>query len=155
MKDNKNIKIISTNIQVIRDYTIFEFIEAGIVLLGSEVKSIREGRVNLKDSYATVKDGEIYLVKSHISEYTHANRANHNPERERKLLFKKKEINKLIGRTTERGYTLVPTKIYFKGPFVKVEIGIARGVKQYDKRETIKKREMERETAFYLTSKKR
>lgn len=153
--ENNRIKIISTNREARRDYTISDLFEAGIVLLGSEVKSLRENKVSLKESYATVKNGEIYLINSHISEYHHASRENHNPKRDRKLLLNKKEINKLMGRVTEQGYTLIPTKIYFKGPYVKVEIGVARGVKRYDKREAIKKRDTERETAFYLTSKKR
>jgi SsrA-binding protein len=116
-----------------------------MVLTGTEVKSLREGRAQLKDGYATVEDGEVWLHNVHIPPYGPASRANHDPERDRKLLLHKREIDRLIGKTAERGLTLVPTRIYFSGPNAKVEIALARGKDRFDKREAIREREMERE----------
>lgn len=134
-----------TNRKAHFNYTIEEEIEAGIVLLGSEVKSIREGKANISESYITENNGEILLINTHISEYKGANRFNHEPKRPRKLLLKNKEIQKLIGKIHTKGFSAFPLKIYFnKKGFAKVLIGIGRGKKLYDKRETIKKREENR-----------
>ena len=143
-----HIKIVCQNKKARHDYHIIEVIEAGMVLLGTEVKSLREGRANLKDSYARIRDGELYLVQAHISPYSHASHDNHDPERVRKLLVHKRELKRLTGKTQEKGLTLVPLKIYFKDGKAKIELALASGKKSYDKRETLKrqtqKREMER-----------
>jgi len=141
MKD----KIIAINRKARRDYEILECIEAGMALKGSEVKALREGRVNLKESYAKVHNGEVFLVNAHISPYSHSNLQDHDPVREKKLLLHKSEIKRLTGKTQEKGLTLVPTKLYFVRGRAKVELALARGKRQYDKRETIKRRDMERE----------
>jgi SsrA-binding protein len=138
-------KVVATNKKALHDYFILEKIEAGICLLGTEVKAIREGRLNLKDSYATVRSGETYLLNCHISPYSHGNRENHDPTRSRKLLLHLREIRKLIGKTQEKGLTLVPLRVYLKRGRVKVELGIARGKKLIDKRETERRKEADRE----------
>lgn len=127
------------------DYQILETIEAGLVLTGTEIKSVRERRINLKDGFAQIHNGEAWLMNVHISEYTQGNRFNHDPLRARKLLLHKKEIQKLTGQTSEKGITIVPLKVYLKHGFAKVFLGIAKGKHDYDKRETIKKRDQERE----------
>lgn len=127
------------------DYQILETIEAGLVLTGTEIKSVRERRINLKDGFAQIHNGEAWLMNVHISEYTQGNRFNHDPLRTRKLLLHKKEIQKLTGQTSEKGITIVPLKVYLKNGFAKVLLGIAKGKHDYDKRETIKKRDQERE----------
>lgn len=127
------------------DYQILETIEAGIVLTGTEIKSIRNGKANLKDSYATIKNGEAILLNMHISPYEQGNIFNHNETRTRKLLLHKKEILKLRDKIQTEGYTLVPIKLYFKGSLAKILLGIAKGKKTYDKREAIKKRDIERD----------
>ena len=127
------------------DYQILETLEAGLVLTGTEIKSVRERRINLKDGFAQIHNGEAWLMNVHISEYTQGNRFNHDPLRARKLLLHKKEIQKLTGQTSEKGITIVPLKVYLKHGFAKVLLGIAKGKHDYDKRETIKKREQERE----------
>jgi SsrA-binding protein len=127
------------------NYFIDDTFEAGIVLVGTEVKSLREGRANLKDSYAVVKDEEVYLHELHISPYTHGNRYNHDPLRVRKLLLHKQEIRRLYGKSREKGLTLIPLKMYFKNGKIKVEIGIGRGKKLHDKREDIKLKEDRRD----------
>ena len=127
------------------DYFIEETYEAGIVLKGTEIKSIRKGSANLKDSYAIIKKGEAYLLNMYIAPYEQGNRFNHDPRRTRKLLLQKKEINKISGQITTEGYTLVPIKLYFKGNKAKILLGIAKGKKTFDKREVIKKRDLERE----------
>lgn len=127
------------------DYQILETLEAGLVLTGTEVKSVRERRINLKDGFAQIHNGEAWLMNVHISEYTQGNRFNHDPLRARKLLLHKKEIQKLTGQTSEKGITIVPLKVYLKHGFAKVLLGIAKGKHDYDKRETIKKRDQERE----------
>jgi len=139
-------KIISTNKKAYFNYEILETYEAGISLMGSEVKSIREGRISLKESYAEIKDGEVVLVNCHISPYEPANRFNHEPTRERKLLLHRREIKRLIGKILEKGLTLVPTKVLIndKGK-VKVEVSLAKGKRAYQKREIIKERDRERE----------
>lgn len=142
------IDIVTQNKKAFYDYFIEETFEAGIMLTGTEVKSLRAGKANLKDSYARIKDGEIFLLNTHISPYNQADGfKQHEPERTRKLLLHKKEIMKLLGKTREKGYTLVPTKIYFKDGKAKVEIGLARGKTSYDKRDTIKARDVKREIA--------
>jgi SsrA-binding protein len=141
----EKIKLISQNRKAFHDYEISEKFEAGIVLLGTEVKSLREGRANLKDSYAKVKRNEIFLFGLHISPYSHASFDNHDPERVRKLLMHRSEIKRLLGKTQERGFSLVPLKLYFKEGKAKVEIALARGKKEYDKRETLKRKEESRE----------
>ncbi len=138
-------KIVAQNRKAFHDYTIEETTEVGIVLTGTEVKSLREGKANLKDSYVLIKGTEVLLLNCHISPYTHGNIMNHDPLRTRKLLLHGKEIERLQGKAAQKGYSLIPLKIYFKGPRAKVEIGLARGKKQYEKRETIKKREADRE----------
>ncbi|MCC6502775.1 MAG: SsrA-binding protein SmpB [Deltaproteobacteria bacterium] len=150
------IEIVTQNRKAFHDYFIEETFEAGIMLTGTEVKSLRAGKANLKDSYARIKDGEIYLLNTHISPYTQADSfRQHEPERTRKLLLHKKEILKLIGKTREKGYTLIPTKIYFKGGKAKVEIGLAKGKTSYDKRDSIKAREVKREIEKTVKQRKR
>lgn len=139
------IKTIAVNKKAVHDYFIFERIEAGIVLKGTEVKSLRDGRANLKDSYARVNNGEVFLLDCHISPYPCGGHFNHDPERPRKLLLRKKEIKKLLGKMTEKGMTLIPTRLYFKEGLVKVELGLAKGKKQYDKRDALRKKEERRE----------
>ncbi|MBW1980342.1 MAG: SsrA-binding protein SmpB [Deltaproteobacteria bacterium] len=140
-----NIKIVCQNKKARHDYHILEVIEAGMVLLGTEVKSLRQGKANLKDSYARIKDGELFLMQAHISPYSHAHYDNHQPDRVRKLLVHKSELKRLTGKTQERGLTLVPLKIYFKNGKAKVELALARGKKIYDKRETLKRKTEQRE----------
>ena len=139
------IRLVCQNKKARHDYHIVETIEAGMVLLGTEVKSLREGRANLKDAYARVKKGEVYLYGLHISPYTHASYNNHEPERVRKLLLHASEIKKLLGKTQERGFALIPLKVYFNKGRAKVELALAQGKKLYDKRESIKRKEEARE----------
>ncbi len=139
-------KLLATNRKAYHEYFILEKLEAGIALLGTEVKSAREARINLKESYAAVRDGEAFLINCHISPYSHGNRENHDPLRRRKLLLHIREIRKLIGKTQEKGLTLVPLRMYLKRGRIKVELGVARGKKLYDKRETERRKETERET---------
>ena len=139
-----NTKLISKNPTAYHNYTIEDKLEAGIVLSGTEIKSIRNGKANLKDSYAIIKNGEAYIVGMHISPYEHGNIFNKDPLRDRKLLLNKREINKLIGLTKQKGYSLVPISLYFKGSLVKVELGIGKGKKLYDKRQDIAKKDAER-----------
>jgi SsrA-binding protein len=146
MTDRPPTHLIADNRKARRDYHLFDTFEAGIVLLGTEVKAIREGRVNLKDSYGRVVHGEVFLYNLHISPYSHRGYTTHEPLRCRKLLLNRAEIRKLIGKTVERGLTLVPVRMYFKRGRVKVVISVAKGKKNYDKRETIRRREVDRET---------
>ena len=136
---------VATNRQASHRFHLLERWEAGLLLRGSEVKSLREGGAQLRDSYATVKDGEVWLHKVHIPPYKPASRENHDPDRPRKLLLHRREIDRLIGRTQERGLTLVPTRMYFSGAHAKVEIALARGKDLYDKRQALKDREQRRE----------
>jgi SsrA-binding protein len=139
-------KVVATNRKAFHDYHVEERLEAGIVLKGTEVKSLREGQVNLKDSYASVDHGELVLHHCHISPYSHGNIMNHDPVRPRKLLLHRKEINKLLGKTQQKGLTLVPLRIYFSPRgLAKVELALAKGKKLYDRREAIKAREVGRE----------
>ena len=144
---NDGIKTICQNKKARHNYHIEDTMEAGVVLLGTEVKALREGKANLVDCYAVVEHEEVFMVHCHISPYTPAHAFNHNPMRKRKLLLHKKEISRLIGLTREKGYNLIPLKLYFKNGRVKVELAVARGKKAFDKRETIKKREADREIA--------
>jgi SsrA-binding protein len=138
-------KLICQNRKAWHNYSIEEKYEAGISLLGSEVKSLREGRANLGDSYGNIKSGEIFLMDAHISAYSHANRLNHDPLRTRKLLLHKQEIRRLIGKVQEKGYTLIPLRLYFSDGRAKVELGLAKGKKLFDKRESLTRKTMERE----------
>ena len=149
-KTKSGLKIISNNRKAKFNYFFDEFFEAGIVLKGSEVKSLRDGKANISESYAFDVQGEIYLVNSHIHSYKESSYNNHDPKRNRKLLLNKREINKLIGRINREGYTLIPTKLYFRKGKAKVEIAVAKGKKQYDKRHTKKKRDWDREKARYF-----
>lgn len=145
MSEKNNSRLIAENRKAYHDYFIVERFEAGIALTGTEIKSIRMGRINLKDSFARVENGEVFLYNVHISPYTHGNRYNHEPLRVRKLLLKKKEIMKLFGRTQEKGFSLVATKLYWSGDWAKVELGLAKGKKEYDKRDAIKEKDSKRE----------
>ena len=149
-KTNSGLKIICLNRKASFNYFFEDLIEAGIVLKGSEIKSIRDGKVNIADSYAIEKKGEIFLVNSHIAQYKQANISNHNPTDERKLLLSKREINKLIGKMQKDGFTLVPTKMYFKKGKAKIEIAVAKGKKQFDKRATKKNRDWNRDKARFI-----
>ena len=149
-KTNNGLKIICLNRKAGFNFFFDELIEAGIVLKGSEIKSIRDGKINIAESYAIEKDGEIFLINSHIPMYKQASYSNHNPTDERKLLFSKREINKLIGKVNRDGFTLIPTKMYFKKGKAKIEIAIAKGKKQYDKRQTKKTKDWNRDKARYV-----
>ena len=149
-KTNTGLKIICFNRKARFNYFLNDLLEAGIVLKGSEIKSIREGKVNIADSYAIEKNGEIFLINSHIPIYKEASYTNHNPTNERKLLLNKKEINKLIGKVNIEGFSLIPTKMYFKKGKAKIEIAVAKGKKQYDKRENKKNRDWNRDKARYF-----
>ena len=149
-RTNPGLKIICLNRKASFNYFFENLIEAGIVLKGSEIKSIRDGKVNIANSYAVEKKGEIILVNSHIASYKQASYSDHNPLAERKLLLNKKEINKLIGKMERDGFTLVPTKMYFKKGKAKIEIAVAKGKKLYDKRETKKNRDWNRDKARYI-----
>ena len=149
-KTNPGLKTICLNRKASFNYYFEEFLEAGIVLKGSEIKSVRDGKVNIADSYAIEKNGEIVLINSHIAPYKQASYSNHNPMDERKLLLNKREINKLIGKIHREGFTIVPTKMYFKKGKAKIEIAIAKGKRQYDKRLTKKDRDWNRDKARYI-----
>lgn len=148
-------KVIASNRKARHDYHVLDTMEAGIMLTGTEVKSLRDGKANLKDSYARVHNGEVYLFNTHISPYNEGSYNNHEPLRERKLLLHKKEISKLIGKVQEKGLTMVPLKLYFKNGKVKVELAVVRGKKMYDKRRDIDKRESEREIKRHMKNKQR
>ena len=149
-KTFSGLKIITINRKASFNYFFKEIFEAGIVLKGSEIKSVRSGKINIGDSYAVDKDGEIFLINSHIPIYKQASYSNHNPYSERKLLLNKREINKIIGRIHEDGLTIVPTKMYFKKGKAKLEIAVAKGKKQFDKRLSKKTRDWNREKARYI-----
>jgi SsrA-binding protein len=144
MKED-NIKIICRNRKAYFEYAIDDLFEAGLVLKGTEVKSLRQGKASIDDAYARFRDGEIYLYNAHISPYSHAPVEGHQPERPRKLLLHRYELRRLLGKVQERGYTLIPLKLYFKDEHAKVEIALARGKKKFDKRETIRQREEKRD----------
>jgi SsrA-binding protein len=145
---------VAENRKAFHDFHLMETFEAGLVLLGTEVKAIREGRVNLRDSFARVEDGEVFLYNVNISPYSHRGYADHEPLRRRKLLLHRDEIRKLIGKTVEKGMTLVPVRLYFKNGRVKVAVSLAKGKKDYDKRETIRRREADRETRAAIKSRR-
>ena len=145
-EEKESTQPIADNRKAFHDYHILETFEAGIALLGTEVKGIREGQANLRDSYARVEMGEIWLFNVHINPYSHRGYVDHDPRRKRRLLLHKHEIRKLIGKTVEKGLTLVPTKLYFKNGKVKVAIALAKGKQDHDKRETLRRREADRET---------
>ncbi len=149
-KTNHGLKIICLNRKASFNYFFEDLIEAGIVLKGSEIKSIRNGKVNIADAYAVEKKGEIVLINSHIAKYKHASSSNHEPTEERKLLLNKREINKLIGKIQRDGLTIVPTKMYFKKGKAKIEIAIGKGKKKFDKRATKKDRDWNRDKARYV-----
>ena len=158
MKDKTERELAQSNIaenrKAYHDYHLLETFEAGVVLLGTEVKAIREGRVNLRDSFARVEDAEVFLYNVNISSYSHRGYADHEPLRRRKLLLNRDEIRKLVGKTVEKGMTLVPVRMYFKNGRVKVAVSLAKGKKEYDKRETIKRREADRETRAAIKSRR-
>jgi len=143
-------KLIASNKKAFHDYFVLQKAEAGVALTGTEVKSLRDGKANIKDSYVIIKNGEAFLFNAHISPYSHGNLQNHEPERSRKLLLHRREIEKLHEQVVEKGLTVVPLRLYFKGGKVKVEIAVVRGKKLYDKRETEKKRELDREAAVAM-----
>ena len=149
-KTNTGFKIITINRKASFNYYFNEVFEAGIVLKGSEIKSVRSGKINIADSYAIDKDGEIFLINSHIPVYKQASYSNHNPYSERKLLLNKREINKLIGKIQRDGFTIVPTKMYFKKGKAKIELAVAKGKKQFDKRAVKKSRDWNRDKARYI-----
>ena len=155
MADETDAKVISTNRKAFHDYSILERYEAGLVLRGTEVKSLREAQVNFKDSYATIDHDEAWLVGCYISPYHHGTDANHDPERRRKLLLHKREISRLLGKIAERGLTLIPLRLYFKDGRAKLELGLARGKKLYDKREAIRERDERRNTAQEIRDRQR
>jgi SsrA-binding protein len=148
-------RIVADNRKAFFDYHVLETFEAGVALLGTEIKAIREGRVNLRDSYARLENGEIWLLNVHISPYSHTGYAHHDERRQRKLLLHKHEIMKLAGRVQEKGLTLVPLQLYFKGGRLKVALGLMKGKQAPDKRETIRRRESDRETRAAMKSRSR
>lgn len=148
-------RLIADNRKARHDYHISDVYEAGIVLLGTEVKAIREGRVNLRDSYGRIEAGEVYLHGLHVSPYSHRGYSEHEPLRRRKLLLTRREIHKLTGKAVERGFTLVPVRMYFKRGLVKVALGVAKGKRSYDKRETIRRRQVDRETRAAIKERSR
>ena len=143
-------KVVAVNRKASHSYELLDRFEAGLVLLGTEVKAARQGAVNLKDSYAAVRGGELYLLQAHVSPYTHGTHENHDPLRPRKLLLKKRELRRLIGKITERGLTLVPTRMYFKNGKLKVEIALAKGKRQHDRRAAARERDMKRDVQAAL-----
>jgi len=155
MADAKEEKILSANRAVFHEYHILDKYEAGIALTGTEVKSVMGGRIQLKDSYIGVRDGEAWLFNAHISPYSHGNRANHDPLRTRKLLLHRREIDRLDETSVKQGMTLVPTRIYLRNGRIKLEVGVAKGKKMYDKRETEMRRTIERETRAQLKERNR
>ena len=140
-------KVVSTNRKAFHDYLIFDKFVAGIVLTGTEIKSVRKGMINLKDSFAKIEDNEVFLYNMHISPYEQGNRYNHEPERVRKLLLNKREILKMLGKIKKEGYTIVPLELFLSHGFAKIEIGLAKGKKLYDKRDAIAKKTQERDIA--------
>ncbi len=155
MSQEENIKVLATNRKAYHEYHILDKFETGIVLKGTEVKSAREGKINLKDSYATLKDGEMFILNLNISPSHHGTSFNHDPDRIRKLLLHRAEIDKLTGKINERGLTLIPLKIYLVRGYVKLELGLAKGKKLYDRREDIEKRDSDREMKRELKHKDR
>lgn len=153
--DEPGIKTVASNRKAYHDYTVEDKFEAGIVLIGSEIKSIRAGRVNLREGYATIENGEVWLLNVHISAYDPASRYGHEPLRRRKLLLHRRQIARLANRMQEKGYTLIPLRVYLKNNLAKIELGLARGKRQYDKREAIAKRDDERRVQRALRERER
>jgi SsrA-binding protein len=153
-KADRSNETIAENRKAGFDYHLLDTFEAGVALLGTEVKSIREGGANLRDSYCRLERGEAYLLGAHIAQYSHGGSASHDPVRPRKLLLHRDELNKLLGKTTERGLTIVPLRLYFKDGRIKLAIALAKGKKSFDKRETIRRREAERETRAAVKSRR-
>ena len=149
-KTEPGLKIICLNRKASFNYFFEDIYEAGVILKGSEIKSVRAGKINIADAYAIERDGELYLINSHISSYKQASMLNHNPIEDRKLLLNKREINKLVGKMQREGFTIIPTKMYFKKGRAKIELAVAKGKKQYDKRATKKNRDWNREKARYI-----
>jgi SsrA-binding protein len=154
-KPDGGLKIVAVNRKASHDYHLTEHFEAGMVLLGTEVKSAREGRVNLKDSYAAERGGELYLMQCHISPYTHASYENHDPLRPRKLLVHRRELRRLVGKITQRGLTLIPTRIYFRRGRLKVELALAKGKKLHDRRAAAREKDLKREVQAELKERNR
>lgn len=154
-KDKSSFKRLAANRRARHDYHILDKLEAGIALLGTEVKAVREGKIQLKDSYIEIKEGEAYLVGAHISPYSHGNRQNHDPDRPRKLLLKRREIDKLFGRITLQGQTCIPLSVYLKGNLIKLEIALAKGKKLYDKRQAEKARILDKEAREAVVDRRR
>jgi SsrA-binding protein len=155
MKHDPDVKLVASNKKAYHDYFVDETLEAGLVLVGTEVKSLRAGKANLRDSYVEVRRDELYLVGAHISPYDQGNLNNHEPLRPRKLLVHKAELHRLMTKVAAKGYTLVPTRLYFRGQHAKVEVGLARGKREYDKRATIAKRDANREVERALRQRNR
>lgn len=153
--EEDGVKVICRNKRALHEYALFDRLECGLVLTGTEVKSLRAGEASLEDAYAKVDDGEVWLVGSDIPEYSMAHRENHKPKRPRKLLLHRNEINKVIGKASERGFTLVPLRLYFKGGLAKVELAVARGKQLHDKREAKKKADAQREIRRAMTERSR
>lgn len=149
------IRRLAENRKARHDYHLLERFESGLELTGTEVKAARDGKVQLKDSYVEVRDGEAWLVGAHISPYRHGNRENHDPERPRRLLLHRREIDRLAGAVTRRGLTAVPIAVYLKGPWIKLEVALAQGKKLHDKRETVRRREQEREVQAAIKEQRR
>lgn len=144
-KLNENIKIVATNKKANFNYEIIESYEAGVVLTGTEIKSVRNGKISINDSYCVVKNGEVLMINSHIEEYDFGNRFNHEPKRTRKLLLHKQEINRIVGKVSERGFTIIPLKAYLKNGKLKIEIALCKGKNTIDKKETLKERDLKRQ----------
>lgn len=155
VRGGEQVKVIAVNRRATHDYHIDDRVEAGLVLTGTEIKSIREGRINLREGYARIENGEAWLMSVHIAPYEHGNRYNHEPLRDRKLLLHRDEIDTLAGRVRQRGYTLVPLQVYLKHGKAKIELGLARGKREYDKRHAIAEREAQREIERALRDRQR
>ena len=154
VKKEREEPVVADNRKAGYDYHLLEQFEAGLVLTGTEVKAAREGRVNLREAYSKLEGGEAYLLGAHIGQYSHGGYASHDPVRKRKLLLNQTELNKLLGKTTEKGLTIVPLRMYFKKGRLKLAIALAKGKKQFDKRETIRRREADRETRAAVKSRR-
>lgn len=154
-KADDDIQVICRNKRALHDYEVSDTLECGVVLVGTEVKSLREGQSSLEDAYAKIEDGELWLIGSDIPEYTMGNKLNHKPKRRRKLLIHKRELDKFAGKASQRGYTLVPLRMYFKGGRAKVEIGVARGKAYHDKRQAAKKADAQREIKRAMTDRRK
>lgn len=155
MSGQKGVKVVARNKKALHEYHVEDTFEAGIVLTGTEIKSIRQGRINLKDSYAQINQGEVFLLNMHISPFEQGNRFNHDPTRTRKLLLHKREIAKLIGLTKQKGYTLVPLDLHLKNGFAKIQLALAKGKKLHDKRQAVAKRDADREIRRQLKERMR